>query len=967
MVKNEFLYLFKVFSHGGSSSSTISKSTSPPIVSGATGKVAPESSGGSGGGAVSVDVSPSGLAAAGYADKVAPEPVPTSKGGQVFGESSNPLSPKYVGDVSVGSQAYEARQVEAARQEVISQQQKVTQAVLQKVTQAVLAKAPNAPKYVEKAPQTTSYDMARIQAFFNPAARMRQTSLKPVDTYVLPKGMERKKEFGTTYSPMPTTTISSDFGYGMFSKTVPSFKAEPIIGIDIQPSKYQGTVTPTTTPSLFSLSGLSQRSTQAQMGVWREENPSLGFYKALGTQFAVGIPIGVAAGALSLVHPVQTVKSMFSPSTYEQIGTQAARSPAALQGQITGMVLFGKGTGYVAAKVTPKAVGFVRTIGREKVPLAKIGVETKIPTSTKITPESLLKSFKEGTLYPKPENIVNYPKKAYLPSELEPKVSFKTVSPIEYAKQASFKGEFEFKMLSKEQMVQQGFAEEGQVPLGAYYGKEIIVQKGLPKSMLMETIAHEVIHLKTPKFVMKSPTELLPYGFRPSEIIAYGLEKKYATQGFKIPVVEKVPPKSYIWHAAAGSFKAVTTAGKGTSEIRGLYGAPVLESYFLKVKPSGYSLVGGEIPKIKLPSAIRIEVKGFEPVKLGEKIGKQYPVKDFTKGYAELVKGKQVPFKKVEYEAVLPEGTQLIRTGKTYYTKVEGIRVPIQQYRVAGVGEKGISYGELAKKYSGYSTEPQKIVSVPSVSLGLKSSVKPSISVSSVSRVSGSVSKPSAKTTTSSVFKPSSKTSYKVSPSIKPSVSYGISDRVSYVPSGLPSVSLTSSVTILTPSGTVPPPTTYIPSYTPPTTPPYKPTYYPSTKKKVPWIPTTPSYTPSGYQPKRIQVKRGVTGFQTFVRRFGKFKALSGITTRAEAIRKGESVARSTLAATFKIKPTTTLVSGIEAEYLPSKAFRGYRIVKGKKLPTPEQWIQMRGRRLESIGERKSIQAARKQGGMKWF
>ena len=51
----------------------------------------------------SPDRSPSGLAAAGYAGKVAPES--PSK----YSESSNPLSSSYVGDVSVGSQAYQVR------------------------------------------------------------------------------------------------------------------------------------------------------------------------------------------------------------------------------------------------------------------------------------------------------------------------------------------------------------------------------------------------------------------------------------------------------------------------------------------------------------------------------------------------------------------------------------------------------------------------------------------------------------------------------------------------------------------------------------------------------------------------------------------------------------------------------------------------------------------------------------------
>ncbi len=213
----------------------------------------------------------------------------------------------------------------------------------------------------------------------------------------------------------------------------------------------------------------------------------------------------------------------------------------------------------------PKTQGLIRTFRGEKIPIEKIGVTPEtIPLSSKITESSLRKSFKEGTLYPKPSNIKEYPKSSFLPKE--------------------------------------------------------------DKSL------------------------------------------------------------SYMWHATSKGFGETGKVEKGTSEVHGLYGAPVLESYFLKVKPS-YSLSGEtSLFEFKSPSAIRLNIKGFE--KLGE---------TRKLGYA------QMPFMKPEYEAVLTPETMLIRERTGYYTKVRGTRVPIQQYRAAGEGEVGITLGKLSKKSSGYS------------------------------------------------------------------------------------------------------------------------------------------------------------------------------------------------------------------------------------------------------------------------
>ena len=64
-------------------------------------------------------------------------------------------------------------------------------------------------------------------------------------------------------------------------------------------------------------------------------------------------------------------------------------------------------------------------------------------------------------------------------------------------------------------------------------GKRYIGVRGYLKGELrQQVIAHELIHAKTPKSIIKLSRKL-PYEYRPSEIIAYRLEKSVARKGFK--------------------------------------------------------------------------------------------------------------------------------------------------------------------------------------------------------------------------------------------------------------------------------------------------------------------------------------------------------------------------------------------------------------------------------------------------
>lgn len=92
------------------------------------------------------------------------------------------------------------------------------------------------------------------------------------------------------------------------------------------------------------------------------------------------------------------------------------------------------------------------------------------------------------------------------------------------------------------------------------------------------------------------------------------------------------------------------------------------------------------------------------------------------------------------------------------------------------------------------------------------------------------------------------------------------------------------------------------------------------------------------------------TGYIVMVKRGGKWVKLSGIYPKAEAIKKGAKHVLETLAATFKIVPTKKIVKAIQpSETKPSPLhFREYQIVKGKKVPLKDIWIQKAGWKIEA-------------------
>lgn len=129
--------------------------------------------------------------------------------------------------------------------------------------------------------------------------------------------------------------------------------------------------------------------------------------------------------------------------------------------------------------------------------------------------------------------------------------------------------------------------------------------------------------------------------------------------------------------------------------------------------------------------------------------------------------------------------------------------------------------------------------------------------------------------------------------------------------------------------------------------------------------PTTPTTRRTILPPSKIVSKKPVTkvvefaeGYRVLVKRRGKFVALPGIFAKSKAIRKGERVARETLAATFKVERAGKRLRTVRDRfYAPAPtAFRSYKVVKGRRVPLIDTWIQRRGKRLGTRTEVGEIQ-----------
>jgi predicted DNA-binding transcriptional regulator AlpA len=166
------------------------------------------------------------------------------------------------------------------------------------------------------------------------------------------------------------------------------------------------------------------------------------------------------------------------------------------------------------------------------------------------------------------------------------------------------------------------------------------------------------------------------------------------------------------------AFRLETSGG---SEVRGMYGAPIAESYFTKVGGGLPQMIGFEKPLgIKTPTIYSTITEGVESlpksVRATGRSGDYTQINEYIQARSAEVPSGQgyMPLLKAEYEAIIPDNSIIEITGKNYYTKLGGLgeshfggtRIPIIEMRSIGfepgVVESGIiGTKTLGERYTG--------------------------------------------------------------------------------------------------------------------------------------------------------------------------------------------------------------------------------------------------------------------------
>jgi hypothetical protein len=127
---------------------------------------------------------------------------------------------------------------------------------------------------------------------------------------------------------------------------------------------------------------------------------------------------------------------------------------------------------------------------------------------------------------------------------------------------------------------------------------------------------------------------------------------------------------------------------------------------------------------------------------------------------------------------------------------------------------------------------------------------------------------------------------------------------------------------------------------------------------------------------KKKKIKYGKS-YKVGIKRYGKWQTISMNLPKAEAIRLGGKVAKTTLGATFKIEPMKGFAKATkltEKEAIAGlKGFRPYQIKQGKRIELKDTWIQEQPLRIKTYGEKseargvKYVKNPNKTRGLKWF
>lgn len=423
----------------------------------------------------------------------------------------------------------------------------------------------------------------------------------------------------------------------------------------------------------------------------------------------------------------------------------------------------------------------------------------------------------------------------------------------------------------------------------------------------------------------------------------YPTIKKGTTAGellseFKPMLAGETKPAGY----TALTKKPVSPLISGSSELKGFYQAPKLSATFLRLdktpeysgKPFSLNLFGTLTPTAVRTTPTKIELVPQVNPSSQVNPSKLKSIQLFFRDKAELGKS-YIPFIKTEKEAIIPEGTELVKKPTRYYFTLDGRKVPVLEYEAVSGIKKNVKTEFIGDVVSKYSSRDYK---------------RGFVEVSDLSPL-----------TSSSILVKEKPASYL--PPIKSSST--ISTKSSTI-----STKIDSSI-ISTPKQ---PKRTYpVPQSPEQPKPPIEIKYKypkPPTRKKPPIPPTykEPPYTTKLRPPIGGNFGRGGLertkkptsllrkAYDILIKRKGKFELIGKSEPLGSALKKGTEASKKTLSATFKLVPKGYTRKQDVKFKVPTELFREYKIRKGKKIATPLEFIEKRGKRLSTKAEVSLIQ-----------
>lgn len=147
--------------------------------------------------------------------------------------------------------------------------------------------------------------------------------------------------------------------------------------------------------------------------------------------------------------------------------------------------------------------------------------------------------------------------------------------------------------------------------------------------------------------------------------------------------LKKIIPSLGVWHASDSTFTKVMKTMPGKRELSGLFTAPSLSAYFLRLRSTSEMLYSFDLFPKGLPTALYLYPESVKPLSGSISQMNKFLIETAPKGSV------YAPGIKAEIEAIAPPGGEWKLKGRRYYTKFEGVRVPIFEFEpVLGEGVK---------------------------------------------------------------------------------------------------------------------------------------------------------------------------------------------------------------------------------------------------------------------------------------